>query len=214
MHNVLFQLQQVAWASPLPPMLVTSLFQPLTSCSPDSTSRRRSSIRPSRKSLYKSLIRQVTRARWELTHLVKVFFCTASRSSARQNPSHTEWGRIDISIAHSSIPQPGGKEYTMHAEDLRLFPEKILGTYKHMKLPCPESEPWSLTVNFIYSDWPVLQGLWLTCFTSSAAWPFQLEMPVEADDLLLSHGPCHVLKAFAPSKILSAAARQRRECWT
>lgn len=54
----------------------------LTSCSPESTSRRRISMRPSRRSVYKSPIRQVTRPRWEFTHLVKVFFCTASRSSA------------------------------------------------------------------------------------------------------------------------------------
>lgn len=54
----------------------------LTSCSPESTSRRRISMRPSRRSVYKSPIRQVTRPKWEFTHLVKVFFCTASRSSA------------------------------------------------------------------------------------------------------------------------------------
>lgn len=39
-------------------------------------------MRPSRRSVYKSPIRQVTRPKWEFTHLVKVFFCTASRSSA------------------------------------------------------------------------------------------------------------------------------------
>lgn len=54
----------------------------LTSCSPESTSRRRISMRPSRRSVYKSPMRQVTRPKWEFTHLVKVFFCTASRSSA------------------------------------------------------------------------------------------------------------------------------------
>ena len=54
----------------------------LTSCSPESTSRRRISMRPSRRSVYKSPMRQVTLPKWEFTHLVKVFFCTASRSSA------------------------------------------------------------------------------------------------------------------------------------
>lgn len=56
----------------------------LTSCSPESTSRRRISIRPSRRSVYKSPMRQVTLPKWEFTHLVKVFFCTASRSSAKK----------------------------------------------------------------------------------------------------------------------------------
>lgn len=54
----------------------------LTSLSPERTSSSLMSIRPSRRSVYRSVIRQDTRARWELTHLVKVFFCTASRSSA------------------------------------------------------------------------------------------------------------------------------------
>lgn len=57
---------------------------PLTSLSPERTSSSLISIRPSRRSVYRSVIRQDTRARWELTHLVKVFFCTASRSSARR----------------------------------------------------------------------------------------------------------------------------------
>lgn len=56
----------------------------LTSCSPERTSRRRISMRPSRRSVYKSPMRQVTRPKWEFTHLVKVFFCTASRSSAKE----------------------------------------------------------------------------------------------------------------------------------
>lgn len=55
----------------------------LTSCSPERTSRRRISILPSRRSAYKSPMRHVTRPKWEFTHLVKVFFCTASRSSAK-----------------------------------------------------------------------------------------------------------------------------------
>lgn len=55
----------------------------LTSCSPESTSKRRMSIRPSRRSVYKSPMRQVTLPKWEFTHLVNVFFCTASRSSAK-----------------------------------------------------------------------------------------------------------------------------------
>lgn len=67
----------------------------LTSCSPESTSRRRISMRPSRRSVYKSPIRQVTRPKWEFTHLVKVFFCTASRSSAmeRDKPGFTSLGQ-------------------------------------------------------------------------------------------------------------------------
>lgn len=54
----------------------------LTRVSPESTSRSLRRLRPSRRSLYRSPTRHVTRARWEFTHLVKVFFCTASRSSA------------------------------------------------------------------------------------------------------------------------------------
>lgn len=53
----------------------------LTSFSPESTSRSLMSMRPSRRSMYRSVMRQETRARWEFTHFVKVFFCTASRSS-------------------------------------------------------------------------------------------------------------------------------------
>lgn len=67
----------------------------LTSCSPESTSRRRISMRPSRRSVYKSPMRQVTRPRWEFTHLVKVFFCTASRSSA-----HDKRGRSVKAAIH------------------------------------------------------------------------------------------------------------------
>lgn len=62
----------------------------LTSCSPESTSRRRISMRPSRRSVYKSPMRQVTRPKWEFTHLVKVFFCTASRSSAKDTIGREE----------------------------------------------------------------------------------------------------------------------------
>lgn len=66
------------------PCFFKAVFPPrvLTSLSPERTSSSLMSIRPSRRSVYRSVIRQDTRARWELTHLVKVFFCTASRSSA------------------------------------------------------------------------------------------------------------------------------------
>lgn len=67
----------------------------LTSCSPESTSRRRISMRPSRRSVYKSPMRQVTRPKWEFTHLVKVFFCTASRSSVKDIAGRERaWGHI------------------------------------------------------------------------------------------------------------------------
>lgn len=67
-----------------PHLFLQNCFPPLkvlTSLSPERTSSSLMSIRPSRRSVYRSVIRQDTRARWELTHLVKVFFCTASRSS-------------------------------------------------------------------------------------------------------------------------------------
>lgn len=63
----------------------------LTSCSPERTSRRRISMRPSRRSVYRSPMRQVTRPKWEFTHLVKVFFCTASRSSAGGHSGQRRW---------------------------------------------------------------------------------------------------------------------------
>lgn len=53
----------------------------LTSSSPLRTSSSLVSMYPSLRSLYRSDMRQDTLDRWELTHLVKVFFCTASRSS-------------------------------------------------------------------------------------------------------------------------------------
>lgn len=70
----------------------------LTSCSPESTSRRRISMRPSRRSVYKSPMRLVTRPRWEFTHLVKVFFCTASRSSARTNTGEKEKRGVGVEV--------------------------------------------------------------------------------------------------------------------
>ena len=74
----------------------TAAIPPLTSLSPERTSSSLMSIRPSRRSVYRSVIRQDTRARWELTHLVKVFFCTASRSSVSKGefalPPITAWG--------------------------------------------------------------------------------------------------------------------------
>lgn len=77
------------WFAPLP--VSKAPFCPLpqlTRVSPESTSRSLRRLRPSRRSLYRSPTRHVTRARWEFTHLVKVFFCTASRSSAVARRSH------------------------------------------------------------------------------------------------------------------------------
>ena len=48
--------------------------------SPERISRSLISIFPSRRSTYKSPIRQEHRTKWELTHFWKVFFCTNSRS--------------------------------------------------------------------------------------------------------------------------------------
>ncbi len=53
----------------------------LTSLSPESTSSNLMSILPSRRSTYRSWIRQPTRAKCEFTHFVKVFFWTISLSS-------------------------------------------------------------------------------------------------------------------------------------
>lgn len=54
----------------------------LTSLSPDKTSKSFNRFFPSRRSTYKSPIRQLTRTKCEFTHFWKVFFCTFSRSSA------------------------------------------------------------------------------------------------------------------------------------
>lgn len=85
------------------------LRSPLTSLSPERTSSSLMSIRPSRRSVYRSVIRQDTRARWELTHLVKVFFCTASRSSASRAelvlPLTTHW-QEQAHASRATRPQP------------------------------------------------------------------------------------------------------------
>lgn len=48
------------------------------------------SILPSRRSVYKSVILHDTRAKWEFTHFVKVFFWTASRSSVGKHHHVTQ----------------------------------------------------------------------------------------------------------------------------
>lgn len=52
-----------------------------TSLSPERISNSFMSILPSRRSMYRSLIRHPIRARWEFTHFWNVFFCTDSLSS-------------------------------------------------------------------------------------------------------------------------------------
>ena len=71
--------------------------------SPESTSSSLISILPSRRSTYKSWMLQLTRIRWELTHLANVFFCTLSRSS-----SHTH------NISSSSSSQEHLASHTHH----------------------------------------------------------------------------------------------------
>lgn len=65
----------------------------LTNLSPDKISNNFISILPSLKSVYKSVILQLARTRWELTHLQKVFFCTASLSSI-QNVKYTYYKKL------------------------------------------------------------------------------------------------------------------------
>lgn len=83
----------------------------LTSLSPERTSSSLMSIRPSRRSVYRSVIRQDTLARWELTHLVKVFFCTASRSSVSRGeltlPTTKHWQQ---QVEASKAPRPTQQE--------------------------------------------------------------------------------------------------------
>lgn len=94
----------------LQPMVQSHLITfSLTSLSPERTSSSLMSIRPSRRSVYRSVILQDTRARWELTHLVKVFFCTASRSSAGRRElnllSITAWQQ-HLCASRVTRPQP------------------------------------------------------------------------------------------------------------
>lgn len=83
----------------------------LTSLSPERTSSSLISIRPSRRSVYRSVMRQDTRARWEFTHLVNVFFCTASRSSVSKGeltlPPTQHWQQ---QVQDSKAPQPTQQE--------------------------------------------------------------------------------------------------------
>ncbi len=59
-------------------------FHYLTSLSPERISNSLMRSFPSRKSVYKSPTRQLTRQRWEFTHFVNVFFCTCSRSTEKK----------------------------------------------------------------------------------------------------------------------------------
>lgn len=57
----------------------------LGSLSPERTSRSLIRFLPSRRSQYRSLMREFTRTKWELTHFWNVFFCTPSLSSVKRN---------------------------------------------------------------------------------------------------------------------------------
>ena len=84
----------------------------LTSLSPDRTSNNLMSMRPSRRSTYRSWMRHPTLAKWEFTHLQKVFFWTASLSSVSKK--HQTWtpartsnfmGTHTTECSHSSIKE-------------------------------------------------------------------------------------------------------------
>lgn len=65
------------------------------------------SILPSRRSVYRSVIRQDTRAKWEFTHFVKVFFWTASRSSMGKTTQHySKWITAHVSMCKWDVQTP------------------------------------------------------------------------------------------------------------
>ena len=68
-------------------ILTLSFCPVLTSLSPERISNNLMRSFPSRRSVQRSTTRQLTRHRCELTHFVKVFFCTCSRSTEKE----TNW---------------------------------------------------------------------------------------------------------------------------
>lgn len=113
----------------------------LTNFSPERTSSSLMSIFPSLRSMYRSLIMKPTRDRWELTHLVNVFFWTASLSSEIHKKHHKHCQMLPAVaqtlpciLCHNLVDPQQSSRYMIYNNSLGCYLEHSLRfEFPHLK---------------------------------------------------------------------------------